>query len=76
MLPAAARADSSAPATSASYLAFMTGFQFSIANVARQAATRSEGRPRREIREVPWDAPDALSDGDSPACLTMEEEVS
>jgi hypothetical protein len=48
----------------------------SIANVARQAATRSEGRPRREIREVPSDAPDALSDGDSPACLTMEEEVS
>jgi len=57
-LPAAARADSSAPATSAWYLAFMTGFQFSIANVARQAATRSAGRPRDQhrVRLVPLTA--------------------
>jgi len=61
---------------SAWYLAAMTGLWMSSGQTARQMASRSPGRPRREMRGWPSKAPEALSAGDSPACLTSEEEPS
>ena len=73
---AAARAASSAAQTMAWYFAAMTGLCSSSGVTARQAAVRSPGRPRREIREVPSNAPEEVSAGDRPACLTSDFEVS
>ena len=60
----------------AAYLAAMTGLCCSIGHTARQAVSRSPGRPRRDMCAWPSKAPEAFSDGDSPACLTREDELS
>src|SRR5680860_170247 len=39
-------------------------------HTARQAARRSSGRPRPEMRLTPLNVPDSLSRGARPACLT------
>ena len=58
------------------YLAAMTGLNWSIGHTARQTVSRRPGRPRREMCASPKKAPEALSDGDSPACLTTDDELS
>ena len=62
--------------TMAWYFAAMTGLCSSSGVTARQAAVRSPGRPRREMREAPSNAPEEVSAGDRPACLTSDFEVS
>src|ERR1700691_433616 len=52
--------------------AAITGLFGSAAQTARQAATRSRGRPRPEIEVLPWKVAEALSRGHSPACLTSD----
>ena len=71
-----AAAASSAAAASAWYFAAMTGLWASSGKIIRQAAVRSAGRPRREMRDWPSNAPEELSAGDRPACLTSDDEVS
>jgi len=58
------------------YLAAITGLNWSIGHTARQTTSRRLGRPRREMCACPEKAPEALSDGDIPACLTSEDELS
>ena len=57
------------------YLAAMTGLNWSIGHTARQTVSRRPGRPRREMCASPRNAPEALSDGDIPACLTSDDGV-
>src|SRR5579875_1012442 len=73
--PASAAA-SSAARVIAWYLAAITGLYWSIGHTARQTVSRRPGRPRREMCAWPAKAPEALPDGDIPACLTSEEEPS
>ena len=58
------------------YFAAMTGLWRSSGKTARQAAVRRPGLPRREMCDSPSKAPDELSAGDRPACLTSDFEVS
>jgi hypothetical protein len=55
--------------------AAITGLFGSAAQTARQAASRSAGRPRPEIADLPWKAPESLSRGHNPACLTRARAV-
>ena len=52
------------------------GCDRSSGHTARQTVSRRPGRPRREMCAWPAKAPEALSDGDSPACLTSDDELS
>src|SRR5680860_1300695 len=45
-------------------------------HTARQAARRSSGRPRPEMRLTPLNVPDSLSRGARPACLTSARALS
>ena len=60
----------------AACLAASTSQCRSTAQVARQAASRSPGRPRREIFAWPRKLPDSLRAGDIPACLTTDDDDS
>ena len=58
------------------YLVAITGLYWSIGQTARHTVSRRPGRPRREMCAWPAKAPEAFSDGDSPACLTSDDEPS
>jgi hypothetical protein len=60
----------------AAYFAAITGLWISSGHTAGQTASRSPARPRREMCAWPSKAPEAFSAGDSPACLTSDEELS
>src|SRR5215469_9284149 len=67
---------SSSRLVGAACLAASTSQCRSTAQVARQVASRSAGRPRREILAWPRKLPDSLRAGDIPACLTTEDDDS
>jgi hypothetical protein len=61
--------------TMAWYFAAMTGLCSRGGRTARQAAVRSPGRPRREMREVPSNAPERCRPGQA-RVLASDFEVS